>query len=78
MCKDSIDFDVYNFADDTTPDVCGKNLDFVCTKLEECSIITIKSFENNYMKMDSGKCYLSISENKFEHLWAKVDSNMEN
>ena len=30
------------------------------------------------MKMDSGKCYLSISENKFEHLWAKVDSSMEN
>ena len=30
------------------------------------------------MKMDSGKCYPFISENKFEHLWAKADSNIEN
>ena len=30
------------------------------------------------MKMDPGKCYLFISERKFEHLWAKVNSNVEN
>ena len=77
MCKDSTDFDAYNFADGTTPYVCGKNLDFVGTKLEEYSIITIKSFENNYMKMDSAKCYLFISEKKNKHLWAKIDSTVE-
>ena len=72
MCKGFLDFDVYNFPDDTTPYVCGKNLS------EEYSITIIKSFENNYMKMDPGKCYLFISERKFEHLWAKVNSNVEN
>ena len=46
---------------------CGKNLDFVLTKLEEHSIIAIECFENNYMKMNSDKCHLFISENKFEH-----------
>ena len=45
--------DVRSFADDTTPYVCGKNLE-----LEEHSIIAIEWFENNYMKMNSGKCHL--------------------
>ena len=49
--------DVYYF--DTTPYVCGKNLDFVLTELEEHSIIAIEWFENNYMKINnSDKCHL--------------------
>ena len=77
MCKDSTDFDAYNFADDTIPYVCGKNSDFAGTKLEEYSIITIKSFENSYMKKDLGKCYLFISEKKIKHLWAKIDGTVK-
>ena len=42
---------VCNFADDTTPYVCNKNLEFVPLKLEEQSNIAINWFENNYMKM---------------------------
>ena len=64
--------DICNFADDTTPYVCGKNLDFVPTGLEEHSITAIEWFENNYMKMNSDKCHLFILENKFEHLWTKI------
>ena len=38
---------VCNFADDTTPYVCNKNLEFVLLKLEEQSNIAINWFENN-------------------------------
>ena len=55
--------DICNFADDATPYVCGKNLDFVLSELEEHSIIAIEWFENNYLKMNSGKCHLFISGN---------------
>ena len=67
--------DVCNFADDTTPYVCHKNLEFVLNKLEEQSNIAINWFENNYMKMNSDKCHLLISGNKFEHLWAKIGND---
>ena len=64
-----------NFADDTTPYVCNKNLEFVLLKLEEQSHIAINWFENNYMKMSSDKCHLLISRNKYEHLWAKIGND---
>ena len=51
-----------------------KNLEFVLLKLEEQSNIAINWFENNYMKMNSDKCHLPISGNKYEHLWAKIGS----
>ena len=54
---------------------CGKNLDFVLTKLDEHSIMAIEWFENNYMKMNSVKCHLFISGNKFEHLCAKIGND---
>ena len=57
---------VCNFADDTTPYVCNKNLEFVLLKLEEQYNIAINWFENNYMKMNSDKCHLLISGNKYE------------
>ena len=64
--------DVCNFADDTTPYVCDKNLEFVLTKLENHSDIAIKCFVDTYMKINSDKCHLFISGHKFEHLWAKI------
>ena len=47
------------------PYVCDTNLAFVLANLEENSNIAIKWFENNYMKINSNKCYLFLSENKF-------------
>ena len=64
--------DVCNFADDTTPYICNKNLEFVLTKLENHSNIAIKWFEENYMKINSNKCHLFIPGQKFEHLWTKI------
>ena len=60
----------YDFADDTTPYICDKNLVFLI-----CAIIAIKWLENNYIKMNSNKCHLIISGNKFGDLWANVGSN---
>ena len=65
--------DVCNFADDTTPYVCGNNLDFVFTELEEHSMIAFEWFGNSYTKMNSYKCHLFILGNKFENWWTKID-----
>ena len=67
--------DVCNFADDTTPYACDKNLEFVLTKLENHSDIVIKWFENNYMKMNSEKCHPLISGHIFENLLAKIGND---
>ena len=48
--------------------VCYKNLDFVQERLELQSNIALNSFEDNYMKMNSGKCHLFVSGNKYEHI----------
>ena len=50
--------DVCNLADNATSYVCGKNLYFVHTKLEEHTIIGFEWFENNFMKMNLDKCYV--------------------
>ena len=67
--------DVCNFADDTTPYVCSKNLEFVLTKLEEHFNIAIEWFENNNLKMNSDKCHLFVSGHKYEHLWGKIGND---
>ena len=56
---------VCNFADNTTPYVCNKNLEFVFTKLENHSDVAIKWLEDNYMKIISVKyvTFLSLVTN---------------
>ena len=66
---------ICNFADDTTPYVCNKSLKFVLEQLEEQSNIALKWFEDNYMKMNSGKCHLFVSGNKYEQMWAKIGND---
>ena len=67
-----LSFYICNFIDETTPYVCDKNLAFVFAKLEGNSDVSMKWFENNYMKMNSDKCHHVISGKKFEHFWAKI------
>ena len=52
---------VCNFVDDTTPFVCNLNLEVVLTQLEECSELVIAWFQNNYMKLNTDKCYLLVA-----------------
>ena len=68
--------EVCNFADDTTPYVCDLSLEFVLSKLEESSIIAVKWFENNYMRMNPDKCHLLIAGNKYEQTFVKVGNDL--
>ena len=63
---------ICNFADDTTPSVCDKNLNFVMQQLEQQSNIALKWLEDNDMKLNASKCHLFVSGNKHEHMWAKI------
>ena len=65
-------YDICNFAENTTPYVYDKNLNFVIQQLEQQSNIALKWFEDNNMKMNSGKCHLFVSGNKHENMWAKI------
>ena len=70
-----LDCNVCNFADDTTPFICNKNLDFVLNELERNSNIAIDWFQNNYMKMNSDKCHLLVVGHKFKQIWAKIGTD---
>ena len=71
-----LDCNVCNFADDTTPFICNKNLDFVLSELERNSSIAIDWFQNSYMKMNSDKCHLLVAGHKFEQIRAKIGTDL--
>ena len=48
----------------------------VLEKLEQNSEFAIAWFEMNYMKLNTDKCHLLISENKNEYMWAKLDEDI--
>ena len=58
--------DICNFADDATPYVCVLNLKTVLETLEHNSEIAIAWFETNYMKLNTDKGHLLISDSKNE------------
>ena len=49
-----------NFADDTTPFVCGLDITSVVNRLEKDSLLAIVWFEENYMKLNEDKCHFLI------------------
>ena len=70
------EIDIYNFTDDTTPQVCDSNLKSVLEKLEHNSELAIAWFEMNYMKHNINECHILISGNKNEYVWAKLDQDI--
>ena len=70
------DINICNFADDTTPFVCDETLESVLDKLEGNSELAIFLFENNYIKLNTDKYNLIVSEKKYEHNRAKIGDNM--
>ena len=70
LLKDS---DVCNFADDTTPYACSKDIEKLFLKLEESSDLSVMWFENNFLRLNTGKCHLLVSGHKYEHTWANVN-----
>ena len=52
------DFDILNYADDSTPYNADKSIEFVIKNLEHLSSILFKWLNGNYMKINTGKNYL--------------------
>ena len=59
-----INGDVTNYADDTTPFDCSKDLNDLKAKLEIDSLNAIQWFKNNYMKLNTDKCKVIIAGQK--------------
>ena len=57
------DFDIANYADDSTPYCAGKSAKFIVNNLEQSSTILFEWLNNNYMKVNTGKSHLLISGN---------------
>ena len=69
------DFDIANYADDSTPYTADKNNEFVVNNLEHSSSILFKWLNSNYMKVNTGKSHLLVSGNV--RATAKIDSNSQ-
>ena len=54
------DFDIANYADDSTPYCAGKSVEVVVNNLEQSSAILFEWLNNNYMKVNTGKSHLLI------------------
>ena len=54
------DVGICNFADDTTTYISDESLENVLKSLEKNSVLAIRWFENNYMKLNPGKCHLIV------------------
>ena len=57
------DFDIANYANDSTPYYAGKSAEFLVTNLEQSSVILFEWLNNNYMKLNLGKRHLLLSGN---------------
>ena len=64
--------EVCNFADDWTFFACEKDLNSLIYRLEHGSLLVIKWFEDNYLKLNQEKCHLLVLGNKFENIWAEM------
>ena len=54
------DVDICNFADDTITYISDESLENVPKSLEKNSVLAIRWFENNYMKLNTDKCQPKI------------------
>ena len=67
------DYDIANYADDSTPYNADKNVESVVNNLEHSSSILFKWLNDNYMKVNTGKSHLLVSGNVRSK--AKIDNN---
>ena len=57
------DFDIPNYADDTTQYWAGKSAEFVVNNIEQSLTILFEWLNNNYIKVNTGKSHLLLSGN---------------
>ena len=62
------DAGICNFADDTTTYISDESSENVLKSLEKNSMLAIRCFENNYMKLNTDKCHLIVSRYKQEQV----------
>ena len=64
--------EVCNFADDTTPNSCGYDVNEVLTDVEHDSTILLEWFRDNFMTLNADKCHLLFSGHKHEQMFASL------
>ena len=57
------EFDITNFAEDSTPHNADENIEFVFNNLENSRSILFKWLNKNYMKVNTGKSNLLVYGN---------------
>ena len=57
------DFDIANYADNFTPYCAGKSAEFAVSNLEQSSTILFELLSNNYIKVNTSKSHLLLSDN---------------
>ena len=70
------DIGIRKFADDTTTYISDESLGNVLKLFEKNSMLAIRWFENNYMKLNTDKCYLIVSSFKHEQIWANIGKDL--
>ena len=55
---------ICNYANDTTFYACDSDLNYLISRLEHGSVLPVKWFECNYMKLNQNKCHLLMSGHK--------------
>ena len=62
------DFEMANYADDTTPYVCGIDITSVIKSLENAAEIVFTWFKNNHMKGNKDKYHVVLSTHEDMHV----------
>ena len=70
------DVGICNFADDTATYISDESLENVLKSLEKNSMLAIRWFENNYMKLNTDKCRLIVSDYKHEQVGANIGTDL--
>ena len=68
--------EVCNYADDTTPYSCNKDLNTLIANLEADSLNAIEWFKNNYMRLNTDKCKLIVAGQKDHIIDIKVGESI--
>ena len=70
------DLGICNFADDTNTYISDESSKNVLKSLEENSMLAIRWFENNYMKLNTDKSHQIVSGYKHEQVLANVGKDL--
>ena len=70
------DVGICNFADDTTTYISDASLESVLKSLEKNSMLAVRCFENNYMKLNTDKCHLIVLGYKHEQVWENIGKDL--